>query len=272
MARGKHTCRILKDIRRQIAEANNIELITSECRYKGDCPGTCPKCEAEIRYLEQQLYKRQLMGKAVVVAGVSAGVLGLTGCNSCETQTIDGSDILQGEPMELLEKNVRQDLKETDSMHIKEGEIASSNESVSQGSSRRQGAQVKTVRCPATFTEQDTSHTVSTRDTLSNAVFGEIMEIQPAFPGGAVALSQFIEENLRYPQTEACAQGKVVVRFMVDKTGNVCHPEIMRSNLPEEFSQEALRVVGLLPRFRPGAIGSQPVEMRMYVPVIFRLK
>ena len=44
MVRGKQTCKILKDIRRQIAEANDIEYITSECQYKGDCTGTCPKC------------------------------------------------------------------------------------------------------------------------------------------------------------------------------------------------------------------------------------
>ena len=55
MVRGKQTCKILKDIRRQIAEANDIEYITSECQYKGDCTGTCPKCEAEVQYLEQQL-------------------------------------------------------------------------------------------------------------------------------------------------------------------------------------------------------------------------
>ena len=75
MARGKQTCKILKEIRRQIAEANGIEFITSECRYKGDCLGTCPKCEAEVRYLEQQLRARSLAGKAVALAGISATVL-----------------------------------------------------------------------------------------------------------------------------------------------------------------------------------------------------
>lgn len=39
MARGKQTCKILKEIRRQIAEANDIEFVTSECRYRGDCLG-----------------------------------------------------------------------------------------------------------------------------------------------------------------------------------------------------------------------------------------
>lgn len=77
MARGKQTCKILKEIRRQIAEANSIEFVTSECRYKGDCLGTCPKCEAEVRYLEQQLRARSLAGKAVAIAGISAASLAM---------------------------------------------------------------------------------------------------------------------------------------------------------------------------------------------------
>ena len=81
MARGKHTCRILKDIRRQIAEANDIEFITSECQYKGDCLGTCPKCEAELRYLDEQLTLRRLAGKAIVIAGLSAGLLSVSSCS-----------------------------------------------------------------------------------------------------------------------------------------------------------------------------------------------
>ena len=82
MARGKKTCKILKEIRRQIAEANDIEYVVEECQYKGDCLGTCPKCEAEVRYLEQQLHQRQLLGKAVVLAGVSVGMFTLSSCNS----------------------------------------------------------------------------------------------------------------------------------------------------------------------------------------------
>lgn len=75
MARGKRTCRILKEIRRQIAEANDIEFVTSECKFQGDCLGTCPKCEAEMRYLEEQLERRRMLGKAVLLAGISMNVL-----------------------------------------------------------------------------------------------------------------------------------------------------------------------------------------------------
>ncbi len=81
MARGKHTCKILKEIRRQIAEANGIELVTSECQYKGDCLGTCPKCEAEVRYLEDQLRRRSLAGKTIALAGISASMILMAGCS-----------------------------------------------------------------------------------------------------------------------------------------------------------------------------------------------
>lgn len=81
MERGKQTCKILKEIRKQIAEENDIELITSECTHKGDCAGTCPKCEEEVRYLERELEKRQRLGKVAVFAGLSLGTIVATaGC------------------------------------------------------------------------------------------------------------------------------------------------------------------------------------------------
>ena len=73
MSKGKQTCKILKEIRKQIAAENDIELITSECTHKGDCAGTCPKCEAEVRYLELELEKRQRLCKAAVFAGMTIG-------------------------------------------------------------------------------------------------------------------------------------------------------------------------------------------------------
>ena len=78
---GKSKCKILKDIRKKIAEENDIAYVTSECKYQGDCSGTCPKCEAELRYLEQELAKRKNIGKTVAVAGIAAAlVVGSSGC------------------------------------------------------------------------------------------------------------------------------------------------------------------------------------------------
>lgn len=81
MYRGKRTCKILKEIRQEIARANDIALVTSECRYQGDCAGTCPKCEAEVAYLEQQLNLRRMVGKTVMLTGLAAGALMLGSCH-----------------------------------------------------------------------------------------------------------------------------------------------------------------------------------------------
>ncbi len=81
MYRGKRTCKILKEIRQEIARANDISLVTSECRYQGDCAGTCPKCEAEVAYLEQQLNLRRMAGKTLMLTGLAAGALMLGSCH-----------------------------------------------------------------------------------------------------------------------------------------------------------------------------------------------
>ena len=77
---GKTKCKILKEIRRSIAEKNGIEYAVSECKHKGDCRGTCPKCESEVRYLENELEKRRAAGKKVAVASLALSVGMLSSC------------------------------------------------------------------------------------------------------------------------------------------------------------------------------------------------
>lgn len=73
--KGKEKCKILKEIRAQIAAANDIAWVTEECPHKGDCRGTCPKCEAEVRKLERELERRRALGKTIAVVGLSAGII-----------------------------------------------------------------------------------------------------------------------------------------------------------------------------------------------------
>ena len=79
METGRHICNELKALRRRIAEENGIPLETEECTYRGECCGTCPRCDAEVRYLEDALSRRLRMGKAAVVAGVALGLAVSTG-------------------------------------------------------------------------------------------------------------------------------------------------------------------------------------------------
>ena len=78
---GRHICNTLKAIRRQIAETNEIKYEPRECHHEGDCAGTCPACEAEVRYLEGEISKRRRLGRAVALTGISAGLAALQGCS-----------------------------------------------------------------------------------------------------------------------------------------------------------------------------------------------
>ena len=85
--KGKETCKALKELRQKIAQVNDIEYAVSECTHQGECKGTCPKCEAELRYLERELERRTKLGKKVVLAGLSAWLAGaVSGCDSNEAK------------------------------------------------------------------------------------------------------------------------------------------------------------------------------------------
>jgi len=121
MTKGKSTCKLLKDIRQQIADANGISYQPKECHYEGDCAGTCPACEAEIRYLETQLRERKRKGWGMKVAGLAAGLcvttVPLTSCQNTpkacnvENKAQDSTDMpVMGEKV-VIPKALTADLK-----------------------------------------------------------------------------------------------------------------------------------------------------------------
>ena len=93
MNRGKDICKELKAVRKRIAEENDIELEIPECTYQGPCKGTCPRCESEVRYLENALAQKIRMGKVATVAGLALtlGVTGNAAAQSTETEKLPPS-------------------------------------------------------------------------------------------------------------------------------------------------------------------------------------
>ena len=67
---GKRICKTLKELRKRIADANEIPFEMIECTRKGECLGTCPKCEQEVNYLINSIEKREQEGKPVVIDGL----------------------------------------------------------------------------------------------------------------------------------------------------------------------------------------------------------
>ena len=112
---GKDKCKILKEIRREIAQKNDIEWVVKECTHQGECRGTCPRCESEVRKLERELELRRKIGKAVAVVGISTACLaGLTACHSGKPSPDDIAgmiDVIEstqdpnGDPYEHIDPN-----------------------------------------------------------------------------------------------------------------------------------------------------------------------
>lgn len=88
MNNGKNICKYLKEVRKNIADENNIPLEQEECTFEGECNGTCPHCEAEVKYIEQELSRKgkmNILGKAAAIAGIS---LSVAACNSGSLQLV----------------------------------------------------------------------------------------------------------------------------------------------------------------------------------------
>ncbi len=100
-----------------------------------------------------------------------------------------------------------------------------------------------------------------------------IVEDMPEFPGGELALRQFIANAIKYPviAQENGIQGRVYVTFVVDADGSVSEPRIARGVDPS-LDKEALRVVSQLPKWKPGRQRGKPVRVSYTVPINFQLQ
>ena len=103
MVKGKSTCKLLKSIRQQIADANGISYRPKECQHKGDCAGTCPACEEEIRYLERELKARKGNGFGMKVAGIAAGICATVMPMTAAAQAVK-SDSTANPPVQTTKK------------------------------------------------------------------------------------------------------------------------------------------------------------------------
>lgn len=100
-----------------------------------------------------------------------------------------------------------------------------------------------------------------------------IVEEMPEFPGGEAALRQFIAQSVKYPviAQENGIQGRVYVTFVVDADGGISDPRVARGVDPS-LDKEALRVVSMLPKWKPGKQRGKPVRVSYTVPINFQLQ
>ena len=88
----------------------------------------------------------------------------------------------------------------------------------------------------------------------------------PEFLGGMSALMEFIRKNLRHDKAEK--KERVIIQIVVDKKGNATNPVVLRSTNPA-LDEEALRIVSLMPKWKPGRQSGKPEKVRYAIPVTF---
>lgn len=273
MKPGKRICSQLKEIRRSIAAENEIPYHERECTYEGPCRGTCPYCEAELRYLGSQLRERLLSGKAATVAGIAVSLASLTACGSAERPDSAGS--------------------EADTVTIKAGDVSSlpPDTVATQGLVREPAAEGEkaAVRyelpiagediCVGELAVEDCLAGVKDEDYAEGDVGGvddEIVAIvseEPEFPGGFDSLMAYLQQHVRYPQEarEQGVSGKVYVTFVVETDGRVSNVRLLR-DIGGGCGQEAVRVVKGMPKWKPGrASDGRVVRTPFNLPIAFSL-
>ena len=116
------------------------------------------------------------------------------------------------------------------------------------------------------------SFMISTAQTKKNDMVFDVVEVMPQFPGGQIAMMKYIMENMKYPKQamKEGIQGRVAVRFIVEKDGSISDVKPILSVHPL-LNKEAVRVVKSMPKWTPGKQNGKPVRVRFNLPIMFKL-
>lgn len=275
MVKGKSTCKTLKAIRKQIADANNIQYEPRECHYDGPCLGTCPACEAEVSYLEDQLGLRRRLGRAVSLIGISAGLLSACTHQSAKVET--------NKPAQLDGELVAQEeAPKTDSMVVGKVAVPECDSTASFVNEQQSSKAASTPKASSVAEEEDKDdvvlggvdmYEVQNMQPDTTKVFGDIAEQMPMFRGGDRELMEYLKSHVQYPKEceEKNIQGRVIVNFVVERDGSITQAKVIRGIHPL-LDAEALRVVNGMPKWLPGRQAGTVVAVKYTIPVTFRLQ
>ena len=280
MSHGKKICRILKEIRQQIAEKNDIALLIAECHFQGECKGTCPKCEAEVRYLEKELNKRRQLGKAVAVTGISLGMAGAFA--GCGTPTQNN--------MQLPEQNELAEITEVaDSMAdtlpspiiikldgytppMLVGVLGGIGNEFPDTFDRKKQSDELNFGLDKIVYKNELFEKRPKCETDEDKIYHVVGEIgaMAEYPGGIEKLHKFIADNLVYPKDaiENGIEGKVLIEITIGKDGIISNVKVLH-DIGYGCGEEVVRVVKMMPKWKPGERRGENVESTYQLPISF---
>lgn len=132
-------------------------------------------------------------------------------------------------------------------------------------------ADVKDGVIVITTKKHTAAHQAKQEDSGSADAF-DVVEQMPEFPGGTTELMKFLAENIHYPEAalKTGVQGRVIVQFIVEADGTVGNTTVVRK-VNDDLDAEAVRVVGTMPKWKPGMQKGEPVRVKYTLPITFRL-
>jgi len=100
------------------------------------------------------------------------------------------------------------------------------------------------------------------------------VEEMPEYPGGMTAMMNFIMENIKYPEDakKAGKDGRVICSLIIDKDGKVTETHVVKSSGTQCLDDEAVRIINLMPNWKPGKDKGEPVSVLYTIPIVFKLK
>ena len=236
--KGKSICQYLKSVRRTVAEANNIDLEIPECTFEGECSGTCPRCEEEVRLLERSLKARRMMAQKVAIAGIAVGLSIIGGTAAAQNitptdsvKTLNTIEVLDAMP---LDGKVSWSPQHPVVMKYMRKSMLTPWLVASDGSVVR--------KCERAY-----------------------------FPGGGRACDNYINRNMTYPEDwgpKGCAYGVVVVRFLVNADGHISRVRVVKRVHPL-LDKEAKRLVSSMPPWEPTKVKGKKVARYYEISINF---
>ena len=294
---GKNICAALKQVRKRVADTNGIVYAPKECHFEGDCNGTCPACEAEVQYIESQLGRLRLAGKAVKVAGLALGLTMVAGCNSspgtppsaADKPTAANETSPTSQPCPQPHANAP--ISATDEgakPHAKHHYVRGNNGRVVKKGAAQADTTAIYMADSSGFALPEVSVTSTPAKKIAcyaggipyyqriarnrNHVYLN-PEISPRYKKGDVAMRQFIENNIRLTPTmsAACGQFLVKVACVVERNGRLSAMRVIQS-ADSLYDAEAIRVLKKMPRWKPARMEGKRVRSLVVIDVPFMLK
>ena len=248
---GKDKCSYLKAIRREIAAANGIDLEIPECTFEGECSGTCPRCEGEVRQLERAISQRRKLSQKVAILGVAAG-LSLAGMSPAVAQTEVSCDSTTTQlTAGLVERR-----------------LATGYVPISYN--RPLGFDVGPTSTVFDFAEKTPLRRIGDAEKPDLSKYDVK---SPVFPGGEDEMKRFVRENFIGSEmsSDLVADGDVVVEFRVSTKGKVSGVKVKGKADPAV--KNALRkVFRSMPLWTPATVNGEVASGCVQVPITFLRK